>query len=88
MPTASYAQGLLSYRDDSGDTHRSHRQIRSPNSTPHCQVCNTTIYPNPPGANPNALGYFKSMPAANGTTLGDGFNTGSYYVLVAGSRSA
>ena len=32
-----------------------------------------------PGPNPNALAYFNSMPAANGTLdLGDGYNTGSY----------
>ncbi|MDQ2843964.1 MAG: TonB-dependent receptor, partial [Acidobacteriota bacterium] len=40
--------------------------------------CNTTAYPNPAGPNPNALSYFNSVPAANGTNLGDGLNEGSY----------
>ncbi|MGA8939439.1 MAG: carboxypeptidase regulatory-like domain-containing protein [Acidobacteriaceae bacterium] len=31
-----------------------------------------------PGPDPNALAYFNLMPAANGTTTGDGLNTGSY----------
>ena len=43
-----------------------------------CQICNTSAYPFGPGPNPNALAYFNSMPAANGSTLGDSYNTGSY----------
>ena len=42
-------------------------------------ICNTTGYPVRPGPNPNALGYFNAMPAANGQTEGDGgYNSGSY----------
>ena len=33
-------------------------------------VCNSAAYPNGPGPNPNALAYFKSLPAANGNSLG------------------
>jgi len=40
--------------------------------------CQTAQYPPGPGPNPNALAYFKSMPAANGTTQGDGLNEGSF----------
>jgi hypothetical protein len=43
-----------------------------------CAVCNTPSYPYNPGADPNALAYFKSMPAATLTTAGDGYNTGAY----------
>lgn len=35
-------------------------------------------YASGPGPDPNALAYFNSMPAANGTSKGDGLNTGSY----------
>ncbi len=34
------------------------------------QICNTAAYTPGPGPNPNAFAYFKSMPAANGSTLG------------------
>jgi Carboxypeptidase regulatory-like domain/TonB dependent receptor len=43
-----------------------------------CAICMTTDYPYPPGPNPNALGYFNSMPLANGTLNGDGLNQGSF----------
>ena len=43
-----------------------------------CQVCNTAAYPNPPGPNPNALAYFNSMPAANGSTRAMAITTGSF----------
>jgi len=76
-PTATYQAGQLLYPDDNGDTVAiSASQFATLDAG--CQICNTAEYPNPPGANPNALGYFNSMPAANGTTLGDGLNTGSY----------
>ena len=77
VATASYQAGNLSYFDTSGNI-----QTLSPGQVATldagCQVCNTSAYPNPPGPNPNALAYFNSMPAANGTTLGDGINEGSY----------
>jgi hypothetical protein len=76
-PTATYQAGQLLYPDDNGNTVAvSASQFALMDAG--CQVCNTPDYPNPPGANPNALAYFNSMPAANGTTLGDGLNTGSY----------
>ncbi len=76
-PTATYQAGQLLYPDDNGNTVAiSASQFALLDAG--CQVCNTPDYPNPPGANPNALAYFNSMPAANGTTLGDGLNTGSY----------
>ncbi|HEY6489874.1 MAG: TonB-dependent receptor [Terracidiphilus sp.] len=76
-PTATYQQGMLLYQDDTGAT-----QTISPSQMAQldagCQICNTSSYPNPAGPNPNALAYFNAMPAANGTALGDGLNTGSF----------
>ena len=81
VPTALYQQGVLQYIGDnnSGGTETdtlTPTQIASLDSG--CQVCNSTAYPNPPGPNPNSLTLFNSMPAANGTSLGDGLNEGSY----------
>jgi len=77
VATASYQAGNLSYFDTNGNM-----QSLTPGQVAvldaGCQVCNTSAYPNPPGPNPNALAYFNSMPAANGTTQGDGINEGSY----------
>jgi hypothetical protein len=77
VPTATYQAGQLLYPDDNGNTVAvSASQFAMLDAA--CQICNTAGYPNPPGGNPNALGYFNSMPAANGTTLGDALNTGSF----------
>jgi hypothetical protein len=77
-PTSLYGKGILQYTDAAGGTD----QISAANLAildSGCTVCNTTAYTPGPGANPNALAYFQSMPAANGTSLGDGgINTGSY----------
>lgn len=76
-PTATYQAGQLLYPDANGNTVAiSASQFATLDAG--CQICNTAEYPNPPGGNPNALGYFNSMPAANGTTLGDALNTGSF----------
>ncbi|HVC47235.1 MAG TPA: TonB-dependent receptor [Terracidiphilus sp.] len=77
VPLAAYQQGELQYYDASGNTVAlSPDQFAQLDSA--CQICNTSEYPNPPGDNPNALGFFTSMPTANGTNLGDGLNTGSF----------
>jgi len=80
-PTALYQQGVIQYIGDnsSGGT-------ETDTLTPTelalldagCQACGSEAYPNGPGANPNSLTLFNSEPAANGTSLGDGLNTGSY----------
>jgi hypothetical protein len=76
-PTATYQAGQLLYPDPDGNTVViSASQFAQLDAA--CQICNTSDYPNPAGANPNALGFFNSVPAANGTTLGDALNTGSY----------
>jgi len=76
-PTAAYQGGQLTYLDNSGNpVTLTTAQFATLDGG--CQICNTSAYPNPPGANPNSLAYFKSMPAANGTNQGDGYNEGSY----------
>jgi len=87
-PYASYKAGNLMYE---GDVIGSNPPAIDPNAQTlteaqlatldginGCSVCNTTAYPNGPGANPNALAYFNLLPTANGSTVGDGYNTGSY----------
>lgn len=77
VPTHLYQQGVLQYTDTSGAVQQiSQSDFAALDSG--CQICNTSAYPNGPGGNPNALAYFNSMPMANGTTEGDGLNTGSY----------
>jgi Carboxypeptidase regulatory-like domain len=76
-PTASAQAGMLSYPDTSGNT-QSLTPAQVAVLDAGCEICNTSAYPNPPGPNPNSLAYFNSMPAANGSTQGDGYNSGSY----------
>ncbi len=87
-PSALYQQGVLQYSGAaSGETvSLSSAQVSTldagipsgPNAYPGCAVCGTAAYPAPPGPDPFALAYFRQLPVANGTTLGDGLNTGSY----------
>jgi hypothetical protein len=81
VPTASYQQGYLTYTGDDasgnpGTYVLSPAQLATLDAG--CKVCGTAAYPAGPGPNPNALAYFNSEPAANGTTQGDGLNTGSF----------
>ncbi len=76
VPTASYQAGNLLYPGGSLNAAQV-TQLDAGCADPG-GACNTTQYPHGPGPNPNALAYFKSMPAANGTTLGDGLNSGSF----------
>jgi hypothetical protein len=81
VPTASYQNGILQYR---GTTANGGTEVQTLTAAQvamldaGCTVCNTAAYSPSPGPNPNALAYFKSMPAANGFNAGDGLNTGSY----------
>jgi len=81
VPTASYQAGNLGYQGDDASGNVVNVMLTPAQMTKldaGCQVCNTAIYAPGPGDNPNALGYFKSMPASNGFTEGDGLNLGSY----------
>jgi hypothetical protein len=71
-PTAAYQAGNLTY-PEATLTPAQVTQLDAGS-----QVCNTSSYTPGPGPDPNALTYFKSMPAANGSTEGDGLNEGSY----------
>jgi hypothetical protein len=76
-PTAAYQAGVLTYQDENGNVQTiSASQMATLDAG--CQICSTSTYPSGPGPNPNALAYFNLTPAANGTNLGDGYNTGSY----------
>lgn len=76
-PFAAYQSGNLSYADPTGATQTlTPAQVTTLDSG--CQVCNTEAYTPGPGPDPNALAYFKQLPVANGSTLGDGVTTGSY----------
>ncbi|HWA95760.1 MAG TPA: carboxypeptidase regulatory-like domain-containing protein [Terracidiphilus sp.] len=78
VPTASYQAGNIVYPyDKAGDT-SVYTASDIATFDNGCQVCNTSTYSPGPGPNPNALALFNSMPAANGTLLGDGLNEGSY----------
>ena len=76
-PTAAYQAGILSYIAVD-DTTRTITASQVAMLDSGCTVCNTPAYSAAPGPNPNALAYFSSEPTANGTTAGDGLNTGSY----------
>ncbi len=75
-PTAAYQGGTITYPGGTLSPTQI-TQLDAPCALPG-GACNTAQYPHGPGPNPNALAYFKSMPAANGTTAGDGLNTGSF----------
>ena len=78
-PTALYQQGVLQYTAAGGGTVAlSAAQVAALDAANGCSICNTPAYPNGPGPDPNALAYLQSFPAANGTELGDGLNTGSF----------
>ncbi len=78
-PTASYQQGNLIYQAADGSVVTlTPAQVTALDAANGCSACNTAAYAPGPGPNPNALAYLQSFPAANGTTLGDGYNTGSY----------
>jgi hypothetical protein len=75
VPTAAYQAGTLTYPGGSL-TPAQVTQLDAPCIS--MGGCESAQYPPGPGPNPNALAYFKSMPAANGTTQGDGLNEGSF----------
>ena len=82
--TKAYRQGFLSYVGDDANGNPVNVQLTPSDVTQldadcvNSGGCANSQYPNGPGPNPNALAYFNSMPAANGSTVGDGLNTGSF----------
>jgi hypothetical protein len=76
--TASYQQGILQYLSGGATVALTPAQFATLDARNGCDSCGTPAYPFGPGANPNALAFLNSMPAANGNLTGDGLNTGSY----------
>ncbi len=76
-PTSAYQSGNITYTDSNGNT-----DMLTPSQfaalDAGCLVCNTSVYPNPPGVNPNSQAFFQLFPAANGGVNGDGLNEGSF----------
>ena len=75
VPTALYAAGTLQYKDATGAVHAiSPAQVAQLDAP-----CATNgVCPAGPGPDAAILAYFAQLPAANGFTLGDGLNEGSY----------
>ncbi len=77
-PTSQSQQGQLLYTSGGATESLTAAQVTALDTLNGCAVCGTKAYPPGPGPDPNAQTYFNSMPAANGTTAGDGLNSGSY----------
>ncbi len=77
--TDGYANGYLTYQGTNNPVDvLTPAQFAAVDANNGCNVCNTSAYPYGPGANPNAQAYLKQLPGANGTELGNNFNTGSF----------
>ncbi len=75
VPTASYAAGILKYQDVNKNTYTLTPAQVATLDTP-CVASGAC--PNGPGPNAAILNYFAQLPVANGTTVGDTLNEGSY----------
>ena len=75
VPTAAYRQGILQYKDASGAV-----KSLSPSQvgTLDAPCVANGVCPNGPGPNAAILAYFAQLPVANGLTIGDGLNEGSF----------
>ncbi len=78
-PTASYQQGIITYQGDTSSGAIQTTTISAAQLQTLDVGCTANgVCPSGPGANPNVLAYLNQFPAANGTSLGDGLNTGSF----------
>jgi hypothetical protein len=78
-PTASYQQGIITYQGDDASGNVQTATISATQIAALDTGCTANgVCPWGPGPNPNVLAYLNQFPAANGTSLGDGYNTGSY----------
>jgi hypothetical protein len=74
-----YANGYLTYQGMNNPIDvLTPTQFAAVDANNGCNVCNSAAYPYGPGVNPKAQAYLKQLPGANGTELGDNYNTGSY----------
>jgi hypothetical protein len=75
VPTAAYSKGILQYKDTSGAV----RALTASQLAALDAPCTANgVCPSGPGANPAILAYFAQLPVANGLTIGDGLNEGSF----------
>ena len=75
VPTAAYAAGYLQYQDAQKNNYKlSPAQVAQMDAP----CVNYGACPNGPGPDAAILQYFSAIPVANGTTVGDGLNEGSY----------
>ncbi len=85
VPTTSFMSGSLGYIDSSGNTdYIDSKQVAAldaPCESPSNYFNGSTVCPNGPGPNSAILAYYKSVPTASGTILGDGINSGSFYFV-------
>jgi hypothetical protein len=75
VPTALYRTGILQYKDKSGAVHA---LTPSQLATLDAPCTANGVCPNGPGANAAILAYFAQLPVANGLTIGDSLNEGSF----------
>ncbi len=75
VPTDSYRAGNLQYKDANKNIYSlTPAQV----ATIDAPCTANGVCPSGPGPDPAVLAYFALLPHANGTTLGDGLNEGSY----------
>ncbi len=74
-PTTSFLAGNIQYKNTSGGVSTiTPAQLAALDAG----CVGNGVCPNGPGVNANALKYLSQLPAANGLTIGDGLNEGSY----------
>ncbi|MBX6362003.1 MAG: TonB-dependent receptor, partial [Acidobacterium ailaaui] len=79
VPTANYQKGYLTYVGDTASGGTSLVTLTPAQLAQLDAPCASNgVCPWGPGPDPHVLSYFQQYPAANGTVLGDGYNTGSY----------
>ena len=75
VPTALYSKGILQYKDKNGAVYSlSPSQV----ATLDAPCVGFGVCPNGPGPNAAILAYFNQLPVANGLTVGDSLNEGSF----------
>lgn len=75
VPTALYRTGVLQYKDTSGAVRT---LTQSQVATLDAPCVSNGVCPNGPGPSAAILAYFAQLPVANGLTVGDGLNEGSF----------
>lgn len=75
VPTAAYAAGTLQYK---GTDNAYHSLTPAQVAALDAPCATNGVCPNGPGDDAAILAYFAQDPVANGTTVGDGVNEGSY----------